>query len=198
LYLMAHDDVTGRPLLLGRSLGLGLAGALLAELMLDGCAGLRPDGTVAAGDAWPGDALARRVRDQVAAGPPLAVAGWLGFLALTARDDVAGRLEEAGYLAGAGRRLPWRPRRRVPVDRDWAFAPLLRAGSALDPSRPWYAGDAVLAGLAAGCGLGFRIGQYLRPGRTVAEATRPLPPGLRELIAQVQAAADSAVLSARG
>ena len=46
-------------------------------------------------------------------------------------------------------------------------------------------------GLAAACGLRFRIDQYLAPGRGIAEATRPLPADLRELIAQTQAAADS-------
>jgi len=34
LYPMAHDDVTGRPFLQPRAVGLGLAGGLLAELVL--------------------------------------------------------------------------------------------------------------------------------------------------------------------
>ncbi len=34
LYLMAHDDMTGRPFLQPRAIVLGLAGGLLAELML--------------------------------------------------------------------------------------------------------------------------------------------------------------------
>lgn len=67
----------------------------------------------------------------------------------------------------------------------------LRVRSALDPSRSFSAPDAALAGLAAACGLRFRIDQYLAPGRGIAEATRPLPADLRELIAQTQAAADS-------
>jgi hypothetical protein len=69
----------------------------------------------------------------------------------------------------------------------------LRVRSALDPSRSFSA----LAGLAAACGLRFRIDQYLAPGRGIAEATRPLPADLRELIAQTQAAADSSVLFRR-
>ena len=195
LYLMAHNDVTGKPLLEPRGLGLGLAGALLAELMLGRSAGLQPDGTVAAGRTWPADELAQRVHRLIAAEQPLAMRDWLGFLALTAPHDVARRLGQAGYLAQVRRRLPWRQPRWVPVDPDWAYMPLLRVGSALDPARPFSAADAALAGLTAACGLRFRIDQYLAPGRGVAQATRQLPPGLRELIAETQAAADSSVLS---
>jgi Golgi phosphoprotein 3 (GPP34) len=197
LYLMAHHDMTGKPLLETRGLGLGLAGGLLAELMLGHSAGLRPDGTVAVGRNRPADALAQRVHGLIAAEQPLAVRDWLGFLALTAPDDVARRLGQAGYLAQARRRLPWRRPRWVPVDPDWAYTPLLRAGRALAAAQPFSARDTVLAGLAAACGLQFRIDQYLAPAQNVAEATRQLPPGLRELIAQTQAAADSSVLSRR-
>lgn len=197
LYLMAHNDVTGKPLLEPRGLGLGLAGALLGELMLGRSAGLQPDGTVAVGRTWPADELAQRVHRLIAAEQPLTVRDWLGFLALTAPNDIGRRLGQAGYLAQARRRLPWHRPRWVPVDPDWAFAPLLRVRSALDPSRPFSAPDAALAGLAAACGLRFRIDQYLAPGRGIPEAIRPLSPDLRELIAETQAAADSSVLSRR-
>ena len=49
LYLLAHDDRSGKPLLQPRPLGTGLAGALLAELMLAGCIGLRSDSAVVIG-----------------------------------------------------------------------------------------------------------------------------------------------------
>ncbi len=199
LYLMAHHEVSGRPLLQPRALGTGLAAALLAELALGGSIVMRPGGMVAACRARPADDLARRVHDQVTGEPELlAVPEWLLFLARTAAQDVAARLTRSGYLTRAGGRLPWQAPRWVPVDPDWAFAPLLRVRSALDPARPWSAHGAVLAGLAAGCGLGFRLAQYLVPaGLEAGQAARRLDPGLRELIAQVQAAVDSAVLSHR-
>jgi hypothetical protein len=198
LYLVAHDDATGRPLLQPRALGLGLAAGLLAELMLGAAIGVRADGTLAAGRTWPGCELGRRVRDLVAAErEPLAVRDWLRFLARTAADDVAERLERAGYLTRGSGWPPWRSRRRVPVDADWAFAPLLRVRCALDARRPLCAHDAVLAGLAVASGLGFRIERYLTPSRGAADAARQLDPGLRELIAQTRAAVDSAVLSRR-
>jgi hypothetical protein len=95
--------------------------------------------------------------------------------------------------------VPWRPGRWVPVDPDWAFAPLLRVRAALDPARPWSGHGTVLAGLAAACGLGFRLAQHAPPaGLAPHEAAGQLDFGLRELITQAQAAVDGAVLSPTG
>ena len=181
LYLMAHHDLTGKPLLQPRPLGLGLAGALLA------------------GRTWPGDDLGRRVRDQIAAEPePRPLTDWLAYLARTAAPDVAARLEQAGYLTRVRSWVPWRPGRLTPADPDWAFGPLLRIRSALDRARPFDPREAVLAGLAVACGLGYRLDQYLTPaGRSLQEALGYLGPDLRELIAQTQAAVDSALLTHR-
>jgi hypothetical protein len=47
-------------------------------------------------------------------------------------------------------------------------------------------------------GLGYRLDQYTAPaGRSLEEAVGYLGPELRELIAQTQAAVDSALLSHR-
>jgi Golgi phosphoprotein 3 (GPP34) len=199
VYLMAHHDLTGKPLLQPRPLGLGLAGGLLAELMLGGSIGLRYQGAVLVGRTWPGDDLTRRVRDQIAAEPgPRPLTEWLAYLARTAAPDVAARLERAGYLTRIRGRVPWRAGRLIPADPDWAFGPLLRVRSALDCSRPFDPGEAALAGLAVACGLGYRLDQYTAPaGRSLQEATGYLGPDLRELIAQTQAAVDSALLTHR-
>ena len=198
LWLMAHHEVSGKPFLQPRPLGIGLAAALLGELILAGGVVLGRDGTVVACGARPGEDLARQLQDQVAAEPERhPVPDWLLFLAQTAAERVARRLEQAGYVTLAGRR-PWRAGRWVPADPDWAFAPLIRACSALDPVRPFDAGHGALAGLAVACGLGFRLAQYLTPaGLGLDQTAGRLDPGLRELIAQVQAAVDGAVLSHR-
>jgi hypothetical protein len=199
LHLLGHDDRTGRPSLGLRPLGIGLAGGLLAELMLGDSISLQRDGTIVAHRRWPADELGRRIRDQVAAeDEPHPVRDWLLFFARSATGDVARRLEQAGYLRHARSLIPGRPGRWVPVDANWAFAPVIRVRSALDPSRPVDPQRAVLAGLAGACGLGFRIAQYQTPrDRSVEEATGQLDPELRYLIAQTQAAVDSLVLSHR-
>ena len=200
LYLMAHHETTGRPLLQPRAAGLGLAGSLLAELILAGAIEITAGQVAVTGAALPGDGLAGEVAGQVAGEHAQHSArDWLAFLARTAPADVARRLEQSGYLTWAPARWPRRGQRRVPVDADCAFAPVARVKSALDPSRPATAQGAALAGLAAACGLGSRLALYLPPGsrRRVDEVTGRLDPGLQDLIAQTQAAVDGAVLSHR-
>lgn len=199
LYLLAHDDRTGRASLGPRALGIGLAGALLADLMLGGSISIGRDGSVTAHRSWPGDDLGRRVRDQIAAEPdPRPPRDWLLFVARGAAEEVASRLERAGYLERVRSWVPGRPARWVPIDANLAFSPNLRVGSALDPSRPFDPRAAALTGLATACGLGFRIAQSQKPaGRSVDETVGQLLPQLRHLIAQTQAAVDSAVLSHR-
>ncbi len=200
LYLLGHDDRSGKPLLQPRALGTGLAGALLAELMLAGWIGLRPDNAVViTRDAPQGAAGRHPLLKQVANEPgPQPVRSWLRFLARSAAQDVALGLEEAGYLEHLRGRVPWRQGQWVPVNPDWAFAPMLRVRSALNPARPLTGHAAALAGLAVACGLGFRLNQYqAQAGRPVQDAVAQLGPGLQELIAQTQTAVDSAVLSHR-
>jgi Golgi phosphoprotein 3 (GPP34) len=200
LYLMAHNDSTGRPYLQPRATGLGLAGALLAELLLAGGAGISSDGTVTAGGAPPADQLMAQIQNQITGEcEPLPAGEWLQFLGRTAAGDVGRRLAGAGYLIGAPRR-PWRAGRWVPADPDCAFMPLNRARSALDSTRAPAGYAAALAGLAAACGLETRLLAYApsAPGRrSPQEAAALLPVPLRELIAQTQAVVDSAVLAQR-
>jgi hypothetical protein len=199
LYLLAHDDRTGRPALKGRPLGIGLAGGLLAELLLDGSSSLQRDGTITAHRRRPADDLERRVLDQIAAeGKPCPLRTLLLFFARSVAGDVASRLEQAGYLRHAGSRIPGRAGRWVPVDATWALTAVVRARSALDPARPADPRHVVLAGLAGACGLRFRLAQFKVPGnRTIEEATARLDPDLRYLIAQTQVSCDSAMLSHR-
>ena len=86
----------------------------------------------------------------------------------------------------------------VPVNPDWAFAPMLRVRAALDAAREVTPYAGVLAGLAVACGLRFLLDQYqTHGGRTVEDAVAAVGPGLQELISQTQMAVDSAVLSHR-
>lgn len=199
LYLLAHDERTGKPHLQPRATGLGLGGALLAELMLSQRVRLWQGRVFATSGVPPGDDLTRLVLDLVASERGhLPVGDWLLFLARTAARDVAVRLGRAGYLTRA-RKGRFSRERWVPVDADCAFAPLTRIQATLRGSRPVAAQDAALGGLAAACGLGHQMDLYLPPKaiRRVEEAIRHLDPGLRELIAHTQAAVDAALLSHR-
>jgi Golgi phosphoprotein 3 (GPP34) len=199
LWLLGHSDLTGRPCIQPRPLGLGLAGALLAEAALAGVVIVGP-GPVRVGPFGPREELTAKLARQVAGErEPHPVGEWLAYVARTAPDDVAGRLEACGYLARGGWWPPWRGGRWIPTDRDSAFSPVLRIRAVLDASRPLTAQGVVLAGLADACGLGFRLAQYTpdRPVRPLPQAIAQLEPDLRGLVALTKAAVGSAVLAHR-
>jgi Golgi phosphoprotein 3 (GPP34) len=210
LYLIGHHEVTGRPYLSPRSAGTGVAGGLLAELMAAevpvvtvqrGCLfPLRHQESDPVGRyARPADPVAAHVLDVIMAEPePRPVREWLLFLGMTSAAEVAGRLERSGYLTRRASRVPWRARRLVPTDLYSSHCALLRAGAGLEAAGMPALSSVLLAGLTVACGLGFRFSAL--PGasvRTVEEATGVLSRPLRELVAHVQAAADSSLLSAR-
>jgi hypothetical protein len=210
LWLIAHHEVTGRPRLSPRAVGVAVAGGLLAELVAAEAPTLtlrrayvlplhRRDGGLVAAPARPGEPVAEHVLDAIMSEPaPRPARDWLLFLGRTSAADVAGRLERSGYLAPQPSRIPWRAPHPVPTDLTWSHCALLRAHAALDAAWALTPYSAVLAGLALACGLGFRFpGPSNAPGRTAQEAARALPRPLQELIAQVRATADSTVLSAR-
>jgi hypothetical protein len=199
LWLLAHDDRTGRPFLRLRAAGLGAAGGLLAELLLAGTIRVEPGRVTVTEARPPGDELARRVAGILAAEPVvLGARDWLAFLARTAAGDVARRLTAAGVLAVVPGRW-WRAGRWRPANPDQAFAPITRARAALDPALPVTAESGALAGLAVACGLGSRLLAYAPPGRCRGpdEMIAALPAGLREVITQTRAATDSAMLAQR-
>ena len=198
LYLMAHNDRTGKPRLQPRAAGLGLASALLAELVVAGRLTIGEDRVSAAVGHEPADALGRRVMQLVSEETEThGAADWLGFLAVTAAGDVAGRLGEAGYLAW--RPAPWRRDGRwVPTDSSCAFTPVIRAAGALNPARPLTVPGATLTALAGACGLGPLVTRHAVDGaRSPEEAAAFLPPALQYLIAQTRATVDGALLTHR-
>lgn len=198
LYLMSHDDVTGRPFLHPRALGLGLAGGLLAELLLSGRLSLRQGRMVVSDAGAPADILGRCVLGHVLTErQTYSVSDWLAYLARTSITDVAVRLELAGYLIRKPARRPWRAQRWVPADPDCAFASLCRARAAVEESRSATVHGVALAGFAVACGLAPRLLSYsvTHDRRRLDHVVAQLAPGLPALIAQTQAAVDSALLS---
>lgn len=210
LYLLAHDDVSGKPFLQPRALGTGLAGALLAELLFAQAIWVRadriavlerdPKAKAAAGAGLPGDDVGRHVLGLLRAeGDQHPLRDWLLFLGVTAEEHVAWRLARAGYVTAVNAGRLRRKHRWVPADPDCAFASLIRVKAVTERSRPATVADVVLSGLAVACGLGPRVLPYGPPDarHNVESAVRQLTPALRELVAQTQAAIDSALLSHR-
>ena len=198
-YLIAHDDTAGRRRLSPRTAGLGLAGALLGELVFYGRILVHHGRLVVLDRRPPADALAHTTMDQILAEPQAhTVRVWLAFLAEHAADAVGQRLERAGLVTPT--RSRWRRRARyVPVDMSTAAWPEHRLRLHLARGEPLALTDAVLAGLVCATGLAAQV-LWDTPASArhhLAHAIGGLPQPLRELTAHVETAVGAAVLSHR-
>jgi hypothetical protein len=182
MFRLAHRDHDGALLLHADAVGLGLAAALLAELLIARRVTIRNGLVVVIDTAPPIDALAHTVLDHLtgeAAAHP--VRTWLTFLARTAHEDVALRLLRAGHVREeASRRLLSRSVRYVPTDINTAAWPwarlsqLLRAGRQLDDV------DTILGGLVLATDLYRKV---------LLGSTADLSAGLRAVVAHSPVAA---------
>ena len=168
LYLIAHDDRTRQAA--SAAAGAGDRAGRRAADRADAGGVHRPaarqHGRVRRGrDAGHGDAARAAEADSRRARTSAASRRGCGILARSAARDVALRLEQAGYLEHVRSWIPGRQGRWVPVNPDWAFAPMLRVRSALDPARPLTAHAAALTGLAVAGGLRLPPGPVPDPGR---------------------------------
>ena len=206
-FLMVNDDPLGRPRLSERILALGLAGALLAELLLyDGVVGIDKGNLVRTGSRHPSDRLhAELCRAVEAETQPLPVRDWLQYLSLRAIDRVGQRLQARGvvqlkqsWLKVAGRAGRWVPAGTQIVN--WP---------AIDVARKIYNGKAdastlLLFGLTHATGLDnpdlYLIRHLLTDPALLEQTLSPLAnfdPALVDLLAQTEAAVGSAVTSQR-
>ena len=156
-YLIAHDEWSGRSQIAPRAVRLGLAAAILAELMLDGH--LRVwEGGLFPGEASlpPEDRMLRHVLTSVQA--PLSersVEPWLAFLAIGAVDLVRGRLVAEGLVTPVMVRnvVGRRQCRHLPTNRNIAAWPSIRLAKHLSAGLVLSAGDLMLTGLVEITGL---------------------------------------------
>ncbi|MBN1174825.1 MAG: GPP34 family phosphoprotein [Micromonosporaceae bacterium] len=202
-FRLAHHDSTGQPLLHPRATGLGLAAALLAELLWgrslvihEGLVYPHPEST-----RPPADALAHTVLDQITAQTQYHnVRTWLGFLSQRATADVAERLWRAGHLRPVTvRRLLRQVTVYEPTDVLTAADPWVRLTTRVTRHQPLDPPDAFLLCLSGATGLN----EYLLRDASIEarryaahlEASAPAP--LAELLAQTAAAVGDAVLSYR-
>lgn len=214
-FLAAHipDTTHMRPRLPPVVLNLGLAGALLAELImanriaqLEGyLVAVNPAARGAGGHqaGHDGDAVTERIMQRIATqtGQPASV--WLEKLRDPAADGVRNRLVVAGILHASRSRSWWGGTAKhyeaadpniVMVSEARVFRVVTRA-----PQAPVTLGEATLAGLADATGLRDKISGWDRSATQIrnrmAELRSGLPAQFRELLADLERVVGAALLS---
>lgn len=200
-YHVAQDESSGKPLLHARILGLGLAAALLGELMLAGHLGAGDGNIVVINQRPPEDALAHTVLDQIIAEPQHRDIGiWLAFLGKTAPDEVGQRMLRAGLLTRSESRGLLRTTvRYLPTDRSAAAWPETRLRRFLTRGEQLNVHDGLLAGLVFATDLTRKVLWDGQPQsfQYLAWVISNLPPPLRELVAKTHSAAGNVVVAHR-
>src|ERR687894_37114 len=104
-FLIAHEDRTGRSRLHPRATGLGLAAALLGELILESRIGIADGDLLILDRPPPSDALAHDILDLLIAQPRHRdVRTWLAFLSQDAAIRVGERMTRLGQVESVTRR----------------------------------------------------------------------------------------------
>lgn len=199
MFRVTHEDRDGGRLLHSDVAGLGLAAALLGELLLAGRITFRAGQVIVVDRRPPLDALAHAVLDQLAGeavAHPIRV--WLTFVARTAYTDVAQRLLRAGHVrTRTSRRLFTTTTRYVPVNMNTAAWPWARLSTQLASGRELDAFDTVLSGLV----LATDLHRIVLSG-PAAEVTAQLQaivaaaaPPVRELIEHTRSAVGATVIT---
>ncbi|WP_238014113.1 GPP34 family phosphoprotein [Dactylosporangium sp. AC04546] len=201
-FLIAHDDRDGKSRLSQRAVELGLAGALLGELVLEQRIFCEGDRLRVISREPPSDPLAHtNLATMVAETQHREIRTWLLFLGQTAVDAVGQRMARHGLVEQTTvRRLLRSSTRWVATDINLPTGRVVRLRRLLTGSEPMRVADATLAGLAEATGL---TGHVLwdtdqSSFRRLQHVITTLPPPLRDLILQVESAIGEAVLSQRG
>lgn len=200
-FLIAHDDRDGRSRLSPKSVELGLAGALIGELVLEQRVFVEGPRLRLISRDPPSDALAHTTLATMLAEPQhREVRTWLAYLGQTAVDAIGQRLVRAGVVQQQQvRKLLRSSVRYVANDINLPAGRVVRLRRLLTSAEPMRVADTTLGGLAEATGLTGHIlwdtdAASVRRLHTMITA---LPPPLRDLIVQVEAAVGDAVLSQR-
>jgi hypothetical protein len=206
-FLIAHEDRTGRSRLHPRATGLGLAAALIGELMLLGRVRLVGGEIGVASQEPPGDALAHNVLDLLIAQPQhRELRIWLAFLAQDAAVRVGERLARAGVVEPVTRRrlTGSTTTHYMPMNSDqrnaaaWASA---RLANMLVQNRANEMGDRLLAGLVVATGLTRHVLWDIDTQRYALmhlySIVDTLPYHLRELVEHTEASVGSVLVAGR-
>ena len=204
LFLTAHDTVKGKSLLSPATLGLGLAAALLGELVLWRRIDLR-DGLITVLDDHPTTdpattaVLGQMLREE----RHRQVRDWIAFLATgVATDLVERRLARTGLVHRQERRslLGGIKVTFVPADSMTAGWPASRIRTAVGRGELLDIPDLVFAGLLLATGLDQHVLVTLdarERGSLFDQIRRRLPAMLQELVGHAEAAVGDAVMARR-
>jgi hypothetical protein len=205
-YLIAHEDRTGRSRLHPRATGLGLAAALMSELILDGRVGIADGDLVILDRHPPADALAHDILDLLVAQPRHRdVRTWLAFLSQDSAIRVGERLMRLGAVEPVTRRrmlstqtlyMPNSAEQRNAA----AWAPA-RLANLLVRGIEMRVSDRVLVGLIAATGLTrhvlYDFEMHRHAFQTLPNAVDSLPGDLRELVEYTEASVGSVLTVGR-
>ncbi|WP_422770197.1 GOLPH3/VPS74 family protein [Plantactinospora sp. WMMC1484] len=203
LFLIAHDDYSGKLLAAANLVDAALSGALLAELLFDGRITLAQSSVyVADNRPWQEPVTDRVLAEMVRRGNGHPARSWVEFLASRARDHIGDRLVSAGAVQRVtGRGLSLRMTVRFPgLDPNRVARPRVRLNAVLERSdRPLDPRTATLAGLVRAAGL---IRALLSTNRSmvaerIAAGRRLLPTELADLLNAVDAAVAATTLTLR-
>jgi hypothetical protein len=216
-YLLAHDEHSGRSRVRPRIVGLGLAAALIGELILgEPAAAARSDGVPAGGVkvmAWgerlvvcdrepPADDLSRAVYEAVLGDNTRTVQWWITALSGTSLRWVRRRMYRAGLLERRPRQSRWALASRtawVPTDPGAAALPWARLTNRLQRGERLGEHDGVLLGLLQATGLRECVLDEVPPQarRRTSAVLAELPEQPALLVAHLDAAVADAVLAHR-
>jgi hypothetical protein len=205
-FLIAHEDRTGRSRLHPRATGLGLAAALIGELMLSGRVRIIDGELHIVNRQPPTDALGHDILDLLIAQPQhREVRIWLTFLSQDAAVRVGERLMRFGAVEPVTRRrmlstqtlyMPNNAEQRNAA----AWAPA-RLANLLMRNLEMSVADRLLTGLVAATGLTrhvlYDFELHRRALLTVTEVVMSLPADLRELIEYTEASVGSVLTVGR-
>ncbi|MEV6032563.1 GPP34 family phosphoprotein [Nonomuraea sp. NPDC052116] len=203
-FLVSWDTTgTGKPRLHLQGIALGLAGALIGELVLHqriAVRGVRLD-VIDSEDVT--DKVANRVLSDIGDSPHHTdVRTWLAYLAQRSVDDVGARLVDAGLLEReAPKLLRRKPPRFFSTDFSKAMWPATRLRLALVRHWPLSPQDMALATLVDACDMTETVLDDPADRRVARQYLTTLPTSipqpLRDLSRQVSAAVGDAVLTYR-
>jgi hypothetical protein len=202
LFLVGHDQYTGKPHISDNALDTGLAGAVLGELVLTGRLYVDEDTLVVVRDQRPygervSDAALAEVLKQREQHP---VRAWVEYLRDHARTMVAPRLVQMGMIERVQARSMLKQTTRYPAtDKLKAASAQARLRYMLDHPSNLDEQTAVLGALVLAAGLDFILGggsgRETRDG--LIRMHQLLRPELSALVLGVESAVAQIALSAR-